>query len=72
MYIIASFTAIVNSRGRHWQSFKSLRPQINKAIQPNGLIYLVGVKGLKPSASRSQTERAINCATPRYGVLEKL
>ena len=26
---------------------------------------LVGVKGLKPSTSRSQTERAINCATPR-------
>jgi hypothetical protein len=28
---------------------------------------LVGVKGLKPSTSRSQTERAINCATPRQG-----
>lgn len=27
---------------------------------------LVGVKGLKPSTSRSQTERAINCATPRW------
>lgn len=27
--------------------------------------FLVGVKGLKPSTSRSQTERAINCATPR-------
>jgi hypothetical protein len=26
---------------------------------------MVGVKGLKPSTSRSQTERAINCATPR-------
>ena len=26
---------------------------------------VVGVKGLKPSTSRSQTERAINCATPR-------
>ncbi len=26
---------------------------------------LVGVKGLKPSTSRSQTARAINCATPR-------
>ena len=30
---------------------------------------MVGVKGLKPSTSRSQTERAINCATPRYGVV---
>ena len=29
---------------------------------------LVGVKGLKPSTSRSQTERAINCATPRWCV----
>ena len=31
---------------------------------------MVGVKGLKPSTSRSQTERAINCATPRcvYGL----
>lgn len=28
-------------------------------------ISMVGVKGLKPSTSRSQTERAINCATPR-------
>ncbi len=28
-------------------------------------VLLVGVKGLKPSTSRSQTERAINCATPR-------
>lgn len=27
---------------------------------------MVGVKGLKPSTSRSQTERAINCATPRF------
>jgi putative flippase GtrA len=27
---------------------------------------MVGVKGLKPSTSRSQTERAINCATPRW------
>lgn len=26
---------------------------------------MVGVKGLKPSTSRSQTGRAINCATPR-------
>jgi mannosyltransferase len=26
---------------------------------------MVGVKGLKPSTSRSQTERAISCATPR-------
>ena len=26
---------------------------------------MVGVKGLKPSTSRSQTARAINCATPR-------
>lgn len=30
-----------------------------------GQFILVGVKGLKPSTSRSQTERAINCATPR-------
>ena len=28
-------------------------------------LFMVGVKGLKPSTSRSQTERAINCATPR-------
>ncbi len=27
---------------------------------------MVGVKGLKPSTSRSQTARAINCATPRW------
>ena len=27
---------------------------------------MVGVTGLKPATSRSQTARAINCATPRY------
>lgn len=26
---------------------------------------MVGVTGLKPATSRSQTARAINCATPR-------
>jgi hypothetical protein len=30
---------------------------------------MVGVKGLKPSTSRSQTERAINCATPRQTIV---
>ena len=29
---------------------------------------MVGVKGLKPSTSRSQTARAINCATPRFAL----
>ena len=30
---------------------------------------MVGVKGLEPSTSRSQTARATNCATPRkYGL----
>ena len=28
--------------------------------------HLVGVTGLKPATSRSQTARAINCATPRH------
>ena len=29
---------------------------------------MVGVTGLKPATSRSQTARAINCATPRYAL----
>lgn len=33
---------------------------------------MVGVKGLKPSTSRSQTARAINCATPRWCLLGRL
>lgn len=39
----------------------------SRGFLSNGLNILdvVGVKGLKPSTSRSQTGRAINCATPR-------
>jgi hypothetical protein len=38
---------------------------------------MVGVKGLEPSTSRSQTARATNCATPRcdfgnYNVFSKI
>ena len=34
----------------------------------NYLQNMVGVTGLKPATSRSQTARAINCATPRYAL----
>ena len=37
---------------------------------PDGIRrFLVGVKGLEPPASWSQTRRATNCATPRYNII---
>jgi site-specific DNA recombinase len=39
--------------------------RVNSHAVSLNVAVLVGVKGLKPSTSRSQTERAINCATPR-------
>ncbi len=44
------------------------RTNQEKSRAHGSTLFLVGVKGLKPSTSRSQTERAINCATPRYKI----
>ena len=42
---------------------------IKKArMQKCTLAFLVGVTGLEPAASKSQTSRATNCATPRYNI----
>lgn len=45
---------------------ESLSSAIEKRLPKGSLFSMVGVKGLKPSTSRSQTGRAINCATPRW------
>ena len=34
----------------------------------NSLFLVVGVQGLEPWASCSQSRRATNCATPRYSI----
>ena len=34
----------------------------------NSLFFVVGVQGLEPWASCSQSRRATNCATPRYSI----
>ena len=39
---------------------------------PLSVKILVGVKGLEPPASCSQSRRATNCATPRYAVLARM
>ena len=38
-------------------------------MQMHHLCFLVGVTGLEPAASCSQSRRATSCATPRYTIL---
>lgn len=58
-------------RGKVWiEGLSSCQPGQNKIAVQDGYFILVGVKGLKPSTSRSQTERAINCATPRCATID--
>ena len=41
-----------------WSKVRVLKPWTNKKDLRRGMFYLVGVKGLEPSTSRSQTARA--------------
>jgi hypothetical protein len=59
----------INMRGK--DSVTLARPRnfayetIEKRLSKDNLFSMVGVKGLEPSTSRSQTARATSCATPR-------
>lgn len=43
-------------------------PLFDKIVRKAELLHMVGVRGLEPRASCSQSRRATNCATPRYDI----